>query len=77
MNSLKNPIKNGNCIFIDGPAGSGKTYLYNILMDEVKMKYPQQQIIATATTGIASTLIPNGKTMHSTFKIPIPIFPNS
>jgi len=39
VNSLQNPVKNGNCIFIDGPAGSGKTYLYNVFIDFVKFKY--------------------------------------
>ena len=61
--------------FLDGPAGSGKTYLYKYLTKHLTSQ--NKTYIAAAWVGIASTLLDNGKTIHSTFKLPIPLLPNS
>lgn len=59
------------CVFIDGPGGSGKTYLYNtinnILMGQGK------KVLNVAWSGIAATLLPNGRTVHSAFGLPVPV----
>ena len=55
--------------FLDGPGGSGKTYLYNTLMCYVRGK--GQKVQAFATTGIAADLLASGRTAHSGFKIPL------
>ena len=56
--------------FIDGPGGSGKTFLYSALLDYfVAASIP---CIPVASSGVASLLLKNGRTAHSTFKIPIP-----
>jgi ATP-dependent DNA helicase PIF1 len=56
--------------FIDGPGGSGKTFLYTTLLAEVRavMKY---HCIAVASSGIAALLLPGGSTAHSKFRIPL------
>jgi len=59
-----------NCFFIDGPAGTGKTTLYKHILFYMKSK--RLPAIATAYSGIAALLLPNGTTLHSVAKIPIP-----
>ncbi len=41
--------------FLDGPAGTGKTYLYNTLI--LYLQKQGKNVIAHATTGIASDLL--------------------
>ena len=57
--------------FIDGAAGTGKTHLYNYLFHFLKSK--NIGVIACAFTGIAATLLPDGRTLHSAFKLPFNI----
>jgi len=57
------------CFFLDGPAGSGKTYLYNTLIRY--LTYHGKKVLAHATTGIASDLLIGGATMHSRFRLPM------
>ncbi|XP_058789055.1 ATP-dependent DNA helicase PIF1-like [Phymastichus coffea] len=63
------------CFYIDGQGGSGKifiyTTIYNVLMSE------NINCSTMAYTGIAATLLPNGKTVHKTFGLPVPIFNDS
>jgi hypothetical protein len=47
--------------------GSGKTYLINTLLDAVRSR--NKIALATATSGIAATLLHGGRTMHSRFKV--------
>ncbi|XP_044591981.1 ATP-dependent DNA helicase pif1-like [Cotesia glomerata] len=64
-----------NCIYIDGPGGSGKTFIYTTLCHLLKS---QGKVVSTmAYTGIAATLLPNGKTVHKTFGLPVPMFSDS
>ena len=59
----------GKVFFIDGPGGTGKTYLYKALL--AKVRSMGLIAIATATSGIAASIMPGGRTAHSRFKIPI------
>ncbi|GBM58232.1 hypothetical protein AVEN_199711-1 [Araneus ventricosus] len=52
------------CFFLDGPAGTGKTFVYSTLLHAVRGK--GDQAIAVASTGIAATLLSGGRTAHST-----------
>ena len=61
--------------FVDGPGGTGKTYLYKALL--AKVGSMGQIAIATATSGIAASIMPGGRTAHSRFKIPIKLTDNS
>ncbi|XP_078443457.1 uncharacterized protein LOC144712871 isoform X2 [Wolffia australiana] len=61
----------GNVFFVDGPGGSGKTFLYSAIL--AKIKASRLSALSTATSGIAALLLESGRTLHSTFKIPIPV----
>jgi hypothetical protein len=55
------------CIFVDGKAGRGKTFLVNALCSQVRGH--GGIVLATATSGFAAQLYPGGRTTHSTFKV--------
>ena len=57
------------CFFIDGPGGSGKSYLLNGLIKNMKVE--GYKVLPHATTGIAADLLEGGRTVHSRFKIPL------
>ncbi|XP_076393345.1 uncharacterized protein LOC143265402 [Megachile rotundata] len=61
--------------FIDAPGGTGKTFLLKTLIYSVEKR--QKNVIAVAWTGIAASLLPNGTTAHSAFKLPIPVLSDS
>ena len=67
--SLDDTNAESRFFFIDGPGGSGKTYLYNTLMCLARGK--GKCVKAFATTGIAADLLTGGRTAHSGFKIPL------
>lgn len=54
---------------MDGPGGTGKTFLYRALLATVRSN--KQIALATASSGVAASILPNGRTAHSRFKIPI------
>ncbi|XP_062075969.1 uncharacterized protein LOC133780107 [Humulus lupulus] len=55
--------------FIDGPGGTGKTYLYRAILAPVRSR--GMIALATASSGVAAILLPGGRTAHSRFKIPL------
>ncbi|XP_042941237.1 uncharacterized protein LOC122275954 [Carya illinoinensis] len=55
--------------FVDGPAGTGKTFLYRALLAEIRSK--NMIVLATASFGVAASILPGGRTTHSRFKIPL------
>ena len=59
---------------VDGPGGTRKTYLYRALLARVRTTY--RIAVATATSGIAASIMPGGQTAHSRFKIPIKLEDN-
>ena len=59
---------------MDGPGGTGKTYLYRALL--AKVRSMDLIAVATATSGIAASIMPGGRTAHSRFKIPIKLTDN-
>uniref|UniRef100_A0A8R1I5I4 ATP-dependent DNA helicase n=1 Tax=Caenorhabditis japonica TaxID=281687 RepID=A0A8R1I5I4_CAEJA len=54
---------------LDGPGGAGKTYTYNVILHMLRAM--NKNVQCTAWTGIASTLLPNGRTSASLFKLNI------
>ena len=60
----------GQNVFITGSAGTGKSYLLNYIVQELKMKYEQESgssgesVFVTAPTGIAAINV-GGTTIHS------------
>jgi DNA replication protein DnaC len=63
--------KNGRVFFVSGPGGTGKTFLYRRLIATLCSE--SLIAVATATSGIAASIMPGGHTAHSVFKIPIKI----
>ncbi|XP_060676507.1 uncharacterized protein LOC132805445 [Ziziphus jujuba] len=55
--------------FIDDPGGSGKTFLYKTILAAVRSK--GLIALATASSGVAASILPGGRTAHSRFKIPL------
>ena len=60
--------------FIDGPGGTGKTFLYRALLAAVRTK--GFIALATASSGVAASILLGGRTAHSRFKIPVDIDDN-
>lgn len=59
----------GGLFFLDAPGGTGKTFLIKLLLANVRKD--QKIALAVASSGIASTLLPGGRTAHSVFKLPL------
>ncbi|XP_021959226.1 uncharacterized protein LOC110855114 [Folsomia candida] len=73
--SIVDPAEKSKCYFIDGPGGSGKTDLYKTLIST--LRGDNKIVLLTASTGIAANLLPNGRTYHSQYKLPVPLVENS
>jgi len=58
-----------NAFFLHGPAGTGKTFLYNCLCSHLRSQ--GKIVLCVASSGIAAQLLPGGRTAHSRFKIPL------
>lgn len=57
--------------FLDGPGGTGKTFVLNALLNYCASC--QIPFVAAASSGIASLLLLRGTTSHSAFKIPLSV----
>ena len=55
--------------FIDGPGGTGKIFIYNTLLDKVRLR--GEIALVMASSGIAVLLLNGGRTVHSRMKIPL------
>ncbi|CAH9137148.1 unnamed protein product [Cuscuta epithymum] len=61
--------KSGGVFFVYGYGGTGKTYLWRTLFAALRSK--GQIVLNVASSGIASLLLPGGRTAHSRFAIPL------
>ncbi|XP_024986569.1 uncharacterized protein LOC112521810 [Cynara cardunculus var. scolymus] len=61
--------------FIDGLAGTGKTFLYKTLLANIHSG--GLIALATASSGVVANNMPRGRTTHSQFKIPLNLDNNS
>lgn len=52
-----------------GSEGCGKTYLWRTIIS--KLRSQGDIVLQVASSGIAATLLPGGRTAYSRFKIPI------
>jgi hypothetical protein len=57
--------------FVCGHGGTGKTFLWNAII--TKLRSNKKIVLAVASSGVASLLLPRGRTAHSRFKIPFDI----
>ena len=69
LNSIEN--QNKKLFFIYGHGGTGKTYLWNAVISKIRSN--NEIVLAVASSGIASLLLPKGRTAHSRFRIPLSI----
>ncbi|XP_028054182.1 uncharacterized protein LOC114258419 [Camellia sinensis] len=65
----------GSIFFLNGGAGTGKTFLYNTIA--LKCRSLGYIVVTVASSGIASLLLVGGRTAHSTFSIPLDVLENS
>ncbi|GFR94929.1 ATP-dependent helicase [Elysia marginata] len=59
----------GGIYFLDAPGGCGKPFLIKTLL--APQRSQGRIAIATASSGLAATLLPGGRMVHSTFKVPL------
>ncbi|XP_019170931.1 PREDICTED: uncharacterized protein LOC109166402 [Ipomoea nil] len=62
---------NGGLFFVYGYGGTGKTFLWRALSASLRSR--GDIVINVASSGIASLLLPGGRTAHSRFSIPISV----
>ncbi|XP_058767402.1 uncharacterized protein LOC131641097 [Vicia villosa] len=65
----------GGVFFLYGYGGTGKTFMWNTLSAALRSK--KKIVLPVASSGIASLLLPGGRTAHSRFKIPVPTLETS
>jgi hypothetical protein len=65
----------GHAYFVHSAGGCGKTYLCKLIAS--KLRAEGKIVLCVASSGIASLLLPGGRTAHSRFKIPIPVHEDS
>ncbi|XP_056845361.1 uncharacterized protein LOC108807528 [Raphanus sativus] len=61
--------KEGKLFFVYGAGGTGKTFLYQTIISRLRSR--KQIVLPVASSGIAALLLPNGRTAHSRFNIPL------
>ncbi|CAN7129321.1 unnamed protein product, partial [Brassica rapa subsp. narinosa] len=61
--------KDGKLFFVHGAGGTGKTFLYQTIISRLRSR--KQIVLPVASSGIAALLLPNGRTAHSRFNIPL------
>ncbi|KAH7713457.1 hypothetical protein AAVH_19195 [Aphelenchoides avenae] len=71
---LDRGCRGNNCIYVGGLGGSGKTYLYKALYHLIRSHPNGGPDVNMASTGIAATLLPTGRTVHSAFALPAKAF---
>ena len=59
----------GRMFFLNGPGGTGKTFVYNTVCNTVRSR--GWIVLCVASSGIAALLLRGGRTAHSMFKIPL------
>ncbi|WOH01414.1 hypothetical protein DCAR_0520798 [Daucus carota subsp. sativus] len=62
-------MKEGGLFFVHGSGGCGKTFLWQTIISALRSK--RQIVLPVASSGIAATLLPGGRTAHSRFHIPL------
>ncbi|XP_050887928.1 uncharacterized protein LOC127093069 [Lathyrus oleraceus] len=67
--------KRGGVFFLHGYGGTGKTFMWRTLSSALRSQ--EKIVLIVASSGIASLLLPGGRTAHSKFKIPVPTLDNS
>ncbi|XP_013613951.1 PREDICTED: uncharacterized protein LOC106320129 [Brassica oleracea var. oleracea] len=61
----------GKLFFVYGAGGTRKTFLYQTIISRIRSR--KQIVLLVTFSGIAALLLPNGRTTHSRFNIPLKI----
>ncbi|XP_025018654.1 uncharacterized protein LOC112539989 [Tetranychus urticae] len=69
MKSVHDDGTEQRLFFLDGSGGTGKTWIYNCLIDFIVGS--GLTVVPVAWTGIAATLLKNGRTAHTKFGLPL------
>ncbi|XP_067930983.1 uncharacterized protein [Watersipora subatra] len=59
----------GGVVFLHAPGGSSKTFVTNLIL--AKVRESGKIALAVASSGIAATLLPGGRTANSALKLPL------
>nr|VDD60369.1 unnamed protein product [Brassica oleracea] len=59
----------GKLFFVYGAGGTGKTFLHQTIISMIRSR--KQIVLSVASSGIAALLLPNGRTSHLRFNIPL------
>ncbi|XP_052110302.1 uncharacterized protein LOC127741590 [Arachis duranensis] len=72
-NTIFNAVSHGigGFFFVYGYGGTGKTFLCNALSASIRSK--GHIVLNVASSGIAALFLPNGRTAHSRFKVPLSV----
>ena len=73
LNTFKG--KSAKAYFLDAPGGTGKTFTIRAIQALLQLR--NRTVLPVATSAVAASLLPGGRTAHSVFKIPIPCFVDS
>ncbi|XP_066361348.1 uncharacterized protein [Miscanthus floridulus] len=76
-NIIEHSVLNGcgHTFFVYGYGGTGKTFLWNTLLNGIRSK--GKIALAVASSAIAALLLPGGRTPHSLFRMPLDIHEHS
>ena len=92
FDKVKAAIKKGNkrpiamdtrILFLDAPAGTGKTFMFNAILNFVRSQPPNEMTgerhvgLAVAASGIAALLMAGGRTVHNRFGLKPPVTASS
>jgi len=69
FDSIIDGVRNNSGKIFYAPGGTEKTFLANLILEKVRQS--GKNGLAVASLVIATTLLNDGKTAHSTFKIPL------
>jgi hypothetical protein len=67
--------KKASAFYLDGPGGTGKTFVLNSIIDLADSLEIER--IVVASSGVAALLLTGGQTAHSAFKIPLDVEQNA
>ena len=74
-NVHNNDNQNSRLFFLDSPGGTGKTYTINSIIKHLGGL--SMKVATCAWTGIAATLLNKDSTVHSLFRLPVPVVETS